>query len=70
MTRRLTPETDYGTYRCGDRNRNAKLTEDEVRLIRTLLRFGNLQRTIAEVFGVSQNTVSRIGNGTSWKWLT
>jgi len=69
MTRQLTPESDYGQYRCGEKNRNAKLTEEKVRLIRMLLSKGNIQRIIAETLGVSQNTISRIGKRTLWKWL-
>ena len=69
MTRLLTPETDYGQYRCGESNRNAKLTEDKVRLIRMLLAKGNRQKTIAEINGVSQKTISSINIGRTWRWV-
>ena len=68
MTKQLTPESDYGQYRCGEKNRNAKLTEEKVRLIRMLLSKGNTQRIIAETFGVSSDTISKINIGKTWRW--
>ena len=68
MTKQLTPESDYGQYRCGEKNRNAKLTEVKVRLIKMLLSKGNIQRIIAKAFGVSSDTISKINTGKTWRW--
>jgi len=69
MTKKLTPATDHDPYRCGEKNRNAKLTEEEVRAIRMSLRLGNTQQIISEVFRVSQPTISDINIGRTWGWL-
>lgn len=45
----------------------AKLTDDDVRKIRTLLSDGMFQRSIGELYGISQGQVSRIKLGTSWR---
>lgn len=59
----------HGTMIRGADSHNAKLTEDDVRRIRSLR--GKLpQQEIAEMFGVHQATVSHIQIGTSWGWLT
>ena len=68
MTKQLTPESDYGQYRCGEKNRNAKLTEEEATLIKLLLQLGFFQRIIAKVFGVSSDTISKINIGKTWRW--
>jgi len=69
MTKRLTPKTDYGTFRCGEKNINSKLTVEKVQLIKMLLKKGNLQRIIGETFGVSQDTISKIKRGITWSWI-
>ena len=65
----MTPETDYGQYRCGESNRNAKLTEDKVRLIRLLLSDGLTQRQVGEMYGVSRHTIYCINIGRTWRWV-
>ena len=69
MTRQLTPETDYGIFRCGEENRNAKLIEEDVQTIRRLLEIGYMQKEVAEVFKVSQDTISKINTGKTWRWM-
>lgn len=55
----------HGTMLTGAKNPQAKLTDEDVRGIRSLL--GSLsQRKIAEKFGVSQMIVSRISRGQLW----
>jgi len=69
MTKQLTPETDYGQRRCGEKNRNAKLTEEDARLTKILLELGYFQGIIADVFGVSRNAISMINTGKTWRWM-
>ena len=53
----------HGTSNTGERCNWAKLTKEQVIAIRNDDR---LQRVIAEEYGVRQNTISRIKNGTRW----
>ena len=69
MTKQLIPETDYGIFRCGERNMNSKLTVEKVQLIRMLLMKGNLQKSIGEIFDVSQDTISKIKRRITWRWV-
>lgn len=48
----------------------AKLTENDVREIITLLKAGKSQREIAKRFKVSQNAIYLIKNGKSWTHIT
>lgn len=50
----------------GEKNNNAKLTEDQVNRIRILYAGGMIQRDIARQFGVSRAHVSRIVRGEAW----
>lgn len=54
--------------RTGELNYRAKLTEAQVRLMRST--HGVTQGRLAEMFGVSRTQVSRILNGTRWGHLT
>lgn len=45
----------------------SKLTDDDVREIRRLLRLGNSQATVGSQFGVSQHTISSIHLGKTWR---
>lgn len=56
----------HGTSPHGDRNPMARLTWHQVREIRALKQAGIMQLRIAEQFGVSPMTVSRIIRGESW----
>lgn len=54
----------------GKRNGNAKLTASEVRRMRRMYASGEYyQSALAEYFGVTQVTVSRIINGRLWAHL-
>ena len=59
----------HGTVQRGVKNPSNKLTESDVRQIRFLLGMVP-QRTIADMFGVSQTAVSRISLGKIWGWLS
>ena len=53
----------HGTSNRGERCASAKLTEAQIRAIRTDSR---LQREIAAEYGVRENTISRIKSGKRW----
>lgn len=55
-----------GTDPRGERNSNAKITEDDVREIRQLSGFTS-QRVIASMFGISQPAVSQIVLRKKWR---
>lgn len=58
----------HGTINRGARNGSAKLTEDDVREIRSLAKH-LYQREVAEMFGLSRQTVSDILRRRRWAWL-
>lgn len=47
-----------------------KLSDEQARHIRLRLRSGERQAKLASEFNVSQSTVSLIGSGRTWKWVT
>lgn len=51
----------------GSKNYNAKLSEDNVSIIRDLLEQGHTHKAIAEQFDVSRTTVTNISNGRIWQ---
>jgi hypothetical protein len=56
----------HGTTNRGERCGAAKLTENDVREVRRLLAAGEIQRVIADRFGVHQMTISRIKRRKLW----
>jgi len=56
-----------GRALTGERNPQAKLTEEQVVEIRHLCASGLLQREVAALFGITQTTVSGIVQGKKWK---
>ena len=56
-----------GNTQRGERNGNAKLTEDNVREIRRLSDTGHSRREIATIMGVSPAHIGNILNGKRWK---
>ena len=48
---------------------SSKLTEDQVREIRRLLKAGQSLAKLAKRFGVSRTAIRNIGNGRKWRWL-
>lgn len=58
----------YATRR-GVKHPRAKLTEDDVRLIRALSKEGLSQRVIAKKFYVSKRAIEAIVTGTGWKHI-
>lgn len=47
----------------------SKLTEKQVKEIKILLKEGVPNKEIAQKFSVQRDTISRIKNGKTWKWL-
>lgn len=58
----------HGTWKHGEMDPGAKLTEADIREIRLL--YGELnQYELAEKFGVRQQQISRIINRKQWAWV-
>jgi len=62
----MVPADKYLTRR-GEKNPRAKLTESDVRLIRTLGAHGLTQRAIAAKFEVSKRAIEAVLTGQSWR---
>lgn len=58
-------ERDRGA--CGEKIDNSKLNEQQVKFIRKHKQITTIE--LANVFGVSDSSISRARNGTSWKHL-
>lgn len=58
----------HNTHNRGERNGAAKLTQEQVRLVRSLL--GQSRQIIAAQVGTSAANVDHILRGDSWSWLT
>jgi hypothetical protein len=56
----------HGQSNAGVKHPLAKLTEEQVREVRTLRKAGVRQRVIAEKLGVAQTTISKIDRGIRW----
>jgi hypothetical protein len=59
----------HGTHSRGERQWQAKLTEADVRRIKSL-RGLKSQSALAREYGVSQTTISDVMTGRRWGWLT
>jgi len=59
----------HGTLPVGERNGNAVLVAGDVQQIRARLAAGELQATVATLFGVSRATISQIARRVTWKHL-
>jgi DNA invertase Pin-like site-specific DNA recombinase len=59
----------HGTKLNGTRNHKSRLTEADIIAIRLLLAQGEKQLSIAETFGVSYKTISKIKLRQRWGWL-
>ena len=61
---------DHGVSNRGERQGSSKLTEDQVHQIRTLCKHSDIpQREIGGMYGVNQQTVSKIHTRIRWAWL-
>ena len=69
MSHQLTPDNDYGIFRCGERNINSKLHKLDVYLIREFIKEGRTQQYIADMFKINQKSVSQINTKKTWGWL-
>jgi len=60
----------HDTHSRGDRNGNAKLTEEGARTIKQWLKNGEgTQADLARKLNVSPSTIGKIKSGKLWKWL-
>lgn len=59
----------HGTHNRGEQNKQAKLTVEDVRLIKDLRKDSNLsQKRIGKIFGVCQSAISSILIGKNWNY--
>lgn len=58
----------HGTHMRGERHPSSKVTDEAVRIIRSLRGIVS-QRELSQRFGVSQGHVCRIQTGANWSWL-
>ncbi len=65
----MSMSVDLYASRRGEAHPRAKLTEDDVRLIRALSKEGLSQRVIARKFYVSKRAIEAIVTGTGWKHI-
>jgi hypothetical protein len=59
----------HGTNLAGTRNPNAKLDEDRVRRIKSLLKLGWNYREIGEHVGIDKTVVGKIKRGVAWSHI-
>ena len=57
---------EHGTDPVGSRNPNSKLTDTDVRFIKTLIRDGFRPRHIAKIYGVTASNIGHIKSGRQW----
>lgn len=60
---------EHGTELRGEKSKDAKLTEFDVRAIRHYVRCGTKQQVLADHFGVQNPAISNIVTGKTWGWL-
>jgi hypothetical protein len=65
----LQDKHQHGTAICGEKHQWSRLTSDQVRSIRQLVKQGKTQRAIAKQFHVHFATISAIICGKSWGHL-
>jgi DNA-binding NarL/FixJ family response regulator len=65
----MSMSVDLYATRRGEAHPRAKLTEDDVHLIRALSKEGLSQRAIAKKFYVSKRAIEAIVTGTGWKHI-
>ncbi len=60
----------HGTVARGEKSGNSRLTELQVRAVKTLLAAGWRQQDVADLFGVTHVTIFHISMGRTWAWVT
>jgi len=61
--------TGKGRQACGEENGQSKLTNAGVLQIRTRVRGGESQVSVAKDVGISTSVINNIVKGKTWKWL-
>jgi len=59
----------HGTSKRGEKHRDARLSREDVYKIRRLSETGIKQKTIGDMFGITNQHVSAILSGKKWGWL-
>ena len=57
----------HGTSGLGEKNPDARLTEEKVRVIKWAFHYGASKKYLAHAFNVSRKTIQRTVEGTNWK---
>lgn len=65
----LADKIEHGTDNRGEKQWNAKLTSEDVRLIRQRLAHGDTCADLGELFNVTHGCIRRIKLGKTWAWL-
>lgn len=60
----------HGVANVGDRHWKHKLSPDSVRMIRSMVAGGMMQKDVASYFGVNFSTICDVIRGRTWSWLT
>lgn len=68
--RSLSTRMKISKAKQGERHHNAKLTTSQIQEIRTLLKLGIRQHIIANKFGVTQQTISKIHTYKRWRYTS
>lgn len=61
--------TKHGRTLRGSRNPNCKLSDLQVKLVRSMRQTGMTQQQVADSVGVSFQLISKIDRGLAWGWL-
>lgn len=56
-----------GHLSVGEKNHKAVLTDENVREIRRLVAYGEKQKAVAQIYGISPGNVCRIVNRRAWR---
>lgn len=54
---------------CGEKHPQAKLTVNDVNEIKSMLKEGKSQMSVADEFSVSHSTINEIANDKRWSWV-
>lgn len=65
----MAERSGFGKNR-GAKNANSVLVEADVVVIKRMLVKGDSASMLARIYGVSAETIRRIGRGETWGWLT
>jgi len=59
----------HGNSLAGEKNANAKFTDNQVKEIKKRIHNGTANKVLAHKYGVTTSTISAIRNGKTWKHI-